>query len=318
MNETSPPNPEKTLRFLKSLTLSEKETPVSLWVIHRRLIRKEARYTVKKLDVSGDIPRKLLKNISDAVSRSNHLEEYNFESTDQDERVFTHTIAETDLTEIVAKVQLGVDADRVETVDDLADAFALLTVVYTKNDLIVGFRRTFNGWSLKKLSSFYNTIFANRKLLEIDSGVVLKLDQKIDFYAFRDQIFILEKKNFEAGLNFRKGMESKKEQLLDGLKSKSLFNDVSPLEAKCGSNLHYLRKLTSIEKAGYYRDPNFIEKLKEANEKEGWKLQFVEGQLVMTPENVDELITLLSNKRVKSLINEEKFDVEGTVRPLSS
>ena len=182
---------------------------------------------------------------------------------------------------------------------------------------MIGFRRAPEAWNLSKLERFFNVYWSNHKLVDFEDKAILRLDQKVDFIGFRDQLFILSKKSFETGLNFRAGMERRRDHLLEQMNVTARFANVEVLAEKCESNMHYLRKLCVIEELGYYKDDGFIERLKLANEREGWKLQFVDGKLAITEETLRDVLTLLSNRRVQSMVNEERFDVEGTVVPLA-
>src|SRR5205085_2716093 len=164
------------------------------------------------------------------------------------------------------------------------------------------FRRRPEAWNLKKLTGWFNAIFRNARLVDVDAAVVLRLDQRIDYFGFGDQLIILSKKNFEFGLNFRAGMEKTRESLIKEFESRKLFSDIRPLKEKAASNLHYLRKLTTVEKSGYYKDPTFMAELQRVSAAEKWDLEFVDGKIVMTAENLDTIITLLCNNRVQSMV----------------
>ena len=288
-----------------------------MWLVHRTLRSGEASYRVSRVDVELSLEKKLLRMIENHVERSNVAEPYEFESTDQDERMFVHSIDGTDFPLIAAEIMKGLDAPKVKSVDEFANATGtVISIEVGKQNTLFAFRRRPEAWNLKKLSGWVNAIFKGTKLVDVDAAVVLRLDQRVDFFAFGDQLFILNKKNFEHGLNFRVGMERTRDRLIEDFQSRSLFTDVKPLTDRVASNLHYLRKLTSVEKSGYYKDPGFMTDLQRVSAAEKWGLEFVDGKLVMTAENIDLIITLLCNNRVQSMVNRERFDVEGVKKPI--
>lgn len=122
-------------------------------------------------------------------------------------------------------------------------------------------------------------------------------------------MFITSKKGFENALNFRKGMEDNRDVVLKELKITGFFSDVEPIRKIVGSNLHLLRKISAIQKSGYYKDKKFIESLVKINAAEQWGLIIKDDKIVVTDENVELVLTLLNNSRLKSLINQEVFDV---------
>ncbi len=295
-----------------------RKAPTTLWVVHRALKDRQAQYTVRRVNIAVGIEGKLQHIIGNAIERSNQIEPYAYESSDQDERVLVRGISDTDFQDILPTVLQGINAPVIEQIEDLANAWATLIVADPfSDDPIIGFRRAPDAWNLSKLERFFNVYWSNHKLVDLEDKTILRLDQKVDFIGFRDQLFILSKKSFETGLNFRTGMERRRDHLLEQMKVTARFENVDVLSEKCGSNIHYLRKLCVIEELGYYKDDGFIAKLKAANTKEGWNLQFVDGKLAITEDTLRDVLTLLSNRRVQSMINEERFDVEGTVVPLA-
>ena len=53
-----------------------------------------------------------------------------------------------------------------------------------------------------------------------------------------------------------------------------------------------------------------MKQLRTLNATENWGLKIEDDQIVVSGENVDLVLTLLNNDRLKSPINEEVFDVE--------
>jgi hypothetical protein len=70
----------------------------------------------------------------------------------------------------------------------------------------------------------------------------------------------------------------------------------------------HLRKISSIKKAGHYKDKTFISQLIEKNKAYGWGLKIEKGAIVITKEKFTLIMHLLNNDRVESQINSEVFD----------
>jgi hypothetical protein len=51
---------------------------------------------------------------------------------------------------------------------------------------------------------------------------------------------------------------------------------------------------------GHYRDSDYIQKLEKLSIAKGWKIQFEDGKIVITEETLDDILTLLQNKRLHS------------------
>jgi hypothetical protein len=74
----------------------------------------------------------------------------------------------------------------------------------------------------------------------------------------------------------------------------------------------YLRKIATIRNLGHYKDPVYLRRLQLLCVAKGWNIQFENEQIVITEDNLDDILTLLQNKRLHSELTEEDFDVEST------
>ncbi|EMJ4818207.1 DUF4868 domain-containing protein, partial [Citrobacter freundii] len=90
--------------------------------------------------------------------------------------------------------------------------------------------------------------------------------------------------------------------------SLNIFDNVEIIREFVGVNLHHLRKLSSIKKSGYYKQPDYIQKLIRVNKKEKWELKITNGKIIVEKETVELLLKLLNNDRLRSPINDELFD----------
>src|SRR5690606_22301284 len=88
----------------------------------------------------------------------------------------------------------------------------------------------------------------------------------------------------------------------------NIFDNVEIIKEFVGSNLHRLRKLSSIRKSGYYKQPDYMQKLIEVNNTEKWELKIAKDKIVVEKETVELLLKLLNNDRLRSPINHELFD----------
>jgi hypothetical protein len=87
------------------------------------------------------------------------------------------------------------------------------------------------------------------------------------------------------------------------------------LTNKVSNNQRYLRKVATIRNLGHYRNPVYLQRLQQVSIEKGWNIAFQDGQIVFSDENIDDILTLLQNKRLHSELTDEDFDVES-VKPL--
>ena len=158
---------------------------------------------------------------------------------------------------------------------------------------------------MAKLSYF---IFDNHQLTDLEDKKVFTLDTSIDFFVYDGTTFITNKKEFESILNFRQGMENNRDAILKDFSELDIFTDIEAIRKTVGSNIRLLRKISAIQKSGYYKNKDFMGNLIKINEQRNWGLSLQDNQIVVTEENVELVLTLLNNSRLESPINHEIFD----------
>ena len=150
--------------------------------------------------------------------------------------------------------------------------------------------------------------FINKELVDPDDKEVFVIYPNYDFFVYKRTVFIASKKQFESSMNFREGMKRKSAEVIADFKNLETFKNIELIEQYVGNNLHHLRKMASILKSGYYKQPDYLKKLIAVNKKEKWDLKMENGQIVVEEETIDLLLKLLNNDRLRSLINDEIFD----------
>ncbi|PZQ83534.1 MAG: DUF4868 domain-containing protein, partial [Flavobacterium johnsoniae] len=136
----------------------------------------------------------------------------------------------------------------------------------------------------------------------------------VDLIYFNEALFILSKKNFESGLNFRNGMLAKADELYQEVREINLFVNIEILTNRVGNNQRYLRKIATIKNLGYYQNNDYLQRLRLISQQRNWGIEFQEGQIVITEETLDAVLTLLQNKRLHSELTDETFDVDSAKR----
>ena len=124
-------------------------------------------------------------------------------------------------------------------------------------------------------------------------------------------IFIANKKEFESSMNFREGMKDKANETIKELEDIGHFKSINLIKDYVGDNMHHLRKMASILKAGYYKQPGYIERMIEVSKEEGWVLKIEDGKIVIEEDTIELLLKLLNNDRLRSPINNETFDASA-------
>lgn len=208
--------------------------------------------------------------------------------------------------------ELNPEEDKVNSVEDLVKAKSYIIIVRNNEGIqVVGFKSIPENWKLKKSKGFIPLLFENNTFKGLETDNVFSISNSLDFIFFDELLFILSKKAFETGMNFREGMIAKADELYEETEQLNLFVNLDILKKRVGNNQRYLRKIASIKNLGYYRDQNYLERFRQVNEIKNWGIDFDNGQIVITEETLDDVLTVLQNKRLHSELSEEDFDVES-------
>jgi Domain of unknown function (DUF4868) len=297
-------------QFDKLKQLDYAKASVVFWVVKRRLVKMEASYEAVRVDTDTALSARLRETFGKIVAEKDYrLEPYSFVSEDQDEQMYTLDSAATDFERVKVATDRGFKAPRAKTFKDLLNSWAYIAQLQAGGEMIYAWRKISSLNNVKKVGLTTPLLFKDATLVDIDTKDIFTIDTRIDFFANRNNLFILNKKDFESGLNFRARLERARDEVLSEFGGMGLLSSTEALAKKVGSNLGMLRKLSEIQKNGYYKDKNFVEKLRAANTQHHWNLAFDEsGKIIVEDEKVDLILTLLNNSRLQSLINAEVFD----------
>lgn len=281
----------------------------TLWLVKRRLIDKGALYSVLRVDTDQKLQTKLKKSITDKVQGKHYrLEEYSFLTSDQDDHVYTMETAENDFHKILQEIEKGLQNKKAEKFEDLLNSWAYVVKIENGGQSVYGFRKISTLTQAKKVTRIASLLFHNDLLMDLEDKQIFSIATDLDFFSHDGTTFITNKKDFESALNFRKGMEDNRDVVLNEFALLNIFSDIDTIRRTVGSNLHLLRKVSAIQKAGYYKNKNFIQELIRINELKNWALVIENGCILITEQNVDLVLTLLNNNRLESPINHEVFD----------
>jgi Domain of unknown function (DUF4868) len=293
----------------KTQKVDFKAWQAKLWLVKRRLSGKEALYSVLRVETDDKLNGRLKKAVTDKIDSKNLvLEEYTFLSADQDDRVLTLDSADTDFVKIEKEINKGVGNPKAGKYEELLDSWALVIELRHHDQIVFGVRKVNALTQAKKVLTRTSLFFQNSLLIDVTDKRVFTLDLNLDFIVIGGFAFIINKQEFESALNFRKGMEDSRDTVLDELVKLGVVSDVVPLREHIGINLNHLRKISTIRKSAYYQDPTFIQSLIRVLKEQNWGVAISDGKITVTTDNAETVLTLLSNSRLISLINQEVFD----------
>ncbi|MDE3066758.1 MAG: DUF4868 domain-containing protein [Verrucomicrobiota bacterium] len=248
------------------------------------------------------------------IRRARHLDPYQYITgdLDEDDALFLDEGAEVDFrNKILPQIEDRTQAGEVKSIEELYDANAYIIDLMLKGgERVFGFRKIPEKWDSTVRNRLFSAIWQNLELKEADEQEIFRLSRTIDSFHYQGWNFILDKKNFETGLNFRLGMTRHAEELVKQLQASNAIANPHTLLKGHENNLRRLRSLAQIMKNPRFKDPKWITRVKELNTKHGWKLQFQGDAILVNDENLHLIIMLLRDRRALTLIFGEMIDAD--------
>ena len=296
---------------LHALPLSK--ATVTLWVVHYNLNgrTREASYSVLRVNAEEELRSRLREAVATKVSGCNQIEDFTHTTIDQDETAYRIDAAQTDFPKILLSLNLGSDAPVVESESQLEGAWGYIVQLNLDGGVLYAFRHLNNQWKIKRIRPSIYTLFRDNQLYTIEDKNIFTFDCIIDFIEYKDRVLILNKINFEKSMNYRGNLKLIRDETFNHIRKGSLITGLDILESRILDKKNMMRRLADIRSRGYFEDPQYMSLLKKTNESEGWNLYFDGDKLCITEDTVDIVMTLLGNDRLKSLVNEEIFDIRG-------
>lgn len=305
------------LRNLKNLNLRRAE--VSLALVKEYKQNRVSQYTIKFVPIDERLESRLRNIVTSKIANSNTVDEYSFDCPEPEEdQVRSIDSDQTDFYRIFEQLQeLNPEEDIIEDVDELVKAKAYIIILRNRDGIqVVGFKTLPENWKLKRNKGLIPLLYRENRFVDLEEENVFSISSAIDFFYFNETIFILSRKEFEHGLNFREGMIAKADEMYQEVTQMNLFVNMDILTNKVGNNQRYLRKIATIKNLGHYRNPQFLQRMQQISTTKNWNIQFDNGQIVFTDETIDTILSLLQNKRLHSELTLEDFDVDGKIDPV--
>ncbi|MCF8239455.1 MAG: DUF4868 domain-containing protein [Saprospiraceae bacterium] len=308
-----PNRQRQSLRQLKALDLGDAN--VTLAVVKEYKRDRVSQYTVKYVPIDQRLENRLRTIIVRHIVNSDTVEEYAYDCPEPEEdQVRAINYEETDFFRIFEQLEgLNPEEDVIENVEELVKSKAYMIILRNVEGIqVVGFKTLPENWRMKRNRGLIPLLFHENRFEDLEQENVFSISSIVDLFYFDEILFILSKKDFERGLNFREGMMNNAEEMYQEVTQLNIFLNLEILTTRVGNNQRYLRKIATIRNLGHYRDQVYLQRLQQLSITKGWRIQFEDDQIIITDETLDDILTLLQNKRLHSELTEEDFDVEGT------
>jgi len=307
--------PKKKLESIRSIDFNK--WFVTFWLVKRKMIQKDAKYFVLRVNINAKLERRFRGYLKNQLQNKEfHVAAYEFNNADGDDTLFAIEAGATNFVKIEAEIDKSFDNPYAKYYKELLNSWAYVVLFEKDDKQLYAWRQINADTQPKKVESKDAIFFHNHKLVDLDEKEIFMIYPRYDFFVYEGTIFIANKRHFESSMNFREGMKANAAEVLDDFDKLNIFNDVTIIQEFVGTNLHHLRKLSSIRKSGYYKQPDYMKELTRINAEESWGLKVVDGKIVVEKETVELLLKLLNNDRLQSRINNEWFD-SGVKSPVA-
>lgn len=307
---------KRILRVLKDLNLND--STVSLAIVKEYKRERVSHYDVKYVPIDERLEGRLRNIITNHINRSNCVEPYSYDCPEPEEdQVRVINYEETDFYRIFEQLtELNPEEDVIENIEELVKAKSYMIILRNEEGIqVVGFKTLPENWKMKRSRGLISLLYKDNRFEDLEEENVFSIANIVDLIYFNEILFILSKKDFERGLNFRDGMMNNANEMYQEVGQLNLFVNMEVLINKVGNNQRYLRKIAIIRNLGHYRNPNFLQRMQQLSTMKGWNIVFDNGKIVFTDETLDDILTILQNKRLHSELTDEDFDVESA-KPL--
>lgn len=302
----------KQLREIKAEDFSGWST--SFWLVKKKA-SKETPYFTLRVDMDRKLQNRFRRYLKQQLQGKDfHLAEYDYNNADGDDALFTIDADMTDFSKVAAEIGKGFSNPKVSSHDELLRSWAYMILFEKDGRKLYAWKKISADTQPKKAAAKDLAFFLNKKLVDLDDKEVFMIYPRYDFFVYDGTTFIANKRQFESSMNFREGMKTKAAQVIQDFIDSGKFENTERITKYVGENLHHLRKMASILKAGYYKQPDYIQKMIAVSKKEGWELSIKNGKIVVEDETIELLLKLLNNDRLRSPINNETFDAAAKAR----
>jgi hypothetical protein len=286
----------------------------SFWLVKKKA-SKETPYSTLRVDMDNKLQNRFRRYLKQQLQGKDfHLAEYDYNNADGDDALFTIDTDTTDFSKVIAEIGKGFSNPKVNSHDELLRSWAYVILFENNGRKLYAWKKVSADTQPKKAAAKDLAFFLNKKLVDLDDKEIFMIYPRYDFFAYDGTIFIANKRQFESSMNFREGMKAKAVQVIQDFINSGKFENTERITQYVGENLHHLRKMASILKAGYYKQPDYIQRMIAVSKKEGWKLNVKNGKVIVEDETIELLLKLLNNDRLRSPINNETFDAAAKAR----
>lgn len=297
---------------LKALDLNAAH--VNLWTVKGPTgpIAQAPIYPAKWVETTAPLDASLKQIFTEQLGRIEEVIAYGLLAQNNEASALSIPVDETHAAPLLAAVAAETAPRKVSQTKHLQNTNFYVAKIVVGDDIAYAVKKTAKSWKTKQAHSVRSAIFQDQ-VLTVDEQPHFELSRSFDFVVFGESVLILDKSKFESVLRYREAQRSSFVDLQNEAEFQNLFLDMAPLIAHVGANKIQLRRACAIRDKGHYRDPGFMNRLRDNQADYGLTITFdANGLIIATPETCAQIMTALLDHRLKSGFSTLVYDVQDT------
>lgn len=289
------------------------QADVSLWVFKKRPVTGQANPFTAVSVLMSDTLRDQLKELVVGYQRSHtYAEDYNLLAQPSEDGFLSVPREDTLFPNLQALVDQPLEECLVSDIRRLNNAAGYVLRLSHAELIVYCIKKTNQDWGTRKKKDVMNIFFTGGGL-DILENPSFSISRQFDFFVAGDHVLMTSKPAFESLLSHKESYEDAYEELKQEQGFAAAISDMAPLDAFVGKNSTQLRRMTVIKARGYYRNPNYLARLRQVNASRGWGIQFDDqGRIVPTAEKMRDILHVLLDHRLHSELSDNQYDVPST------
>jgi hypothetical protein len=282
---------------------------LSLWVFKKR---QTGGYTAKSIDVTDGLTTELKNIIARALQARTEVDDYSLIAQRNEASCLHVGTDETSFADLKALLDAPAEEHRIEGERAFKNIAGYVIRVRVGARVLYCVRQVTDAWKTRKARSVINVVLrANR--LELVEDRSFTIAKSLDFFVLDNDILIIDKRAFEALLNYKIEYANSFTELQADPDFLGCFIEMDPLITHVGTNVMHLRRMAVIQQKANYANPDYMQRLRVANGQEGWNIAFhPDGRIEATAETMRVIMQVLLNHRLYSKLSLSTFDVPSS------
>lgn len=282
---------------------------LSLWVFKKK---QNGAYTAKSIDVTENLENQLKAIIHVVLQGRTEVEDYCLLAQNNEASCLHVGTDETSFGDLKSLVDAPAEEHRIEGVRAFQGIAGYLVRLRIGTRVMYFVRQVTDAWKTKKSKQLINVVMRANKL-ELVEDRSFTIAKDFDFFVIDNDVFIIKKSAFERLMNYRIEYLNSFSSLQQDAVFSGCFANMQPVIDHVGTNVMHLRRMAVIQQRANYANRDYMDRLRQANDEEGWQIEFdPNGKIVASADTMKVIMQVLLNHRLYSKLSLSTFDVQAS------